>query len=179
MEGLSWGGALSFIWGRGSFNAIGAPHSLPQCSARPSIASALTAQPASNCPLARYTLSPHIYSAQHMRSTCTPVLTRRRGGVPGGAVPQCAPPPPAPPGRPESSRLRRSVSPLLGASGSGSCSGVPSPMQRRAQPPLPPRGSSSLPPSRPASSTAGGDQLADYAFAHAHDALDEFKRLRR
>ena len=119
-------------------------------------------------------------SAQHMRSTCVPVLAHRRGGVPGGAVPQAAPAPPAP-GRPESGRLRRSVSPLLGASGSGSGSGtgVLSPMQRRAQPPPPPRGASSLPPSRPASSAVGGgDQLYD-PFAHAHDALDEFKRPRR
>jgi hypothetical protein len=128
--------------------------------------------------------------AQHMHSTHAPVLTHRRGGVPGGAGQQVAPLPPAPsapPGRPESGRLRRSVSPLLGGGGGGgsgsgttfASAGVPSPMQRRGQPPPPPpapRGSSSLPPSRPASSTAGRDQLVDYAFAHAHDALDEFKR---
>ena len=119
-------------------------------------------------------------SAQHMRSTCVPVLAHRRGGVPGGAVPQAAPAPPAP-GRPESGRLRRSVSPLLGASGSGSGSGtgVLSPMQRRAQPPPPPRGASSLPPSRPASSAVGGGDQPYDPFAHAHDALDEFKRPRR
>ena len=106
-----------------------------------------------------YVQRTHSLCAQHVHCS----VARRRGGVPGGGL------------RPESGRLRRSDSPLLGGSVSGS--GVASPLLGRPQPPPAPRPPSSLAPSLPSSRppSAAGELLGDFALAH--DALDEFRRL--